>query len=74
MIGEVCRVKVTEAGVNESKGKLVRVIESKRSELVSYYHGDSISTSIRGYLFFEMASLEVLSIRGMRLSQSDVTN
>ncbi|WNR46368.1 tRNA (N(6)-L-threonylcarbamoyladenosine(37)-C(2))-methylthiotransferase MtaB [Paenibacillus roseipurpureus] len=28
MIGEVCRVKVTEAGVNESKGQLVRVLET----------------------------------------------
>lgn len=27
MIGQVCRVKVTEAGVNESKGQLVRVLE-----------------------------------------------
>ncbi|MDD9268691.1 tRNA (N(6)-L-threonylcarbamoyladenosine(37)-C(2))-methylthiotransferase MtaB [Paenibacillus sp. GCM10023248] len=28
MIGQVCRVKVTEAGVNESKGQLVRVMET----------------------------------------------
>ncbi len=28
MIGQVCRVKVTEAGVNESKGQLVRVLEA----------------------------------------------
>ncbi|OCT17169.1 tRNA (N(6)-L-threonylcarbamoyladenosine(37)-C(2))-methylthiotransferase MtaB [Paenibacillus pectinilyticus] len=28
MIGQVCRVKVTEAGVNESKGQLVRVLET----------------------------------------------
>ena len=28
MIGQVCRVKVTEAGVNESKGQLVRVLRS----------------------------------------------
>lgn len=27
LIGQVCRVKVTEAGVNESRGQLVRVIE-----------------------------------------------
>ncbi|NQX57732.1 tRNA (N(6)-L-threonylcarbamoyladenosine(37)-C(2))-methylthiotransferase MtaB [Paenibacillus qinlingensis] len=27
MIGQVCRVKVTEAGVNESKGQLVRILE-----------------------------------------------
>ena len=27
MIGKVCRVKVTEAGVNESQGTLVRVLE-----------------------------------------------
>ncbi|MFC5450264.1 tRNA (N(6)-L-threonylcarbamoyladenosine(37)-C(2))-methylthiotransferase MtaB [Paenibacillus aestuarii] len=27
MIGQLCRVKVTEAGVNESKGQLVRVME-----------------------------------------------
>lgn len=27
MIGQVCRVKVTEAGVNESKGQLVRVLD-----------------------------------------------
>ena len=29
MIGQVCRVKVTEAGVNESKGQLVRVFEAQ---------------------------------------------
>ncbi|MEW9701585.1 tRNA (N(6)-L-threonylcarbamoyladenosine(37)-C(2))-methylthiotransferase MtaB [Paenibacillus sp. SI8] len=27
MIGQVCRVQVTEAGVNESKGHLVRIVE-----------------------------------------------
>ncbi|KRE90358.1 30S ribosomal protein S12 methylthiotransferase [Paenibacillus sp. Soil766] len=27
MIGQVCRVKVTEAGVNESKGQLVRILD-----------------------------------------------
>ncbi|MEF2247268.1 MULTISPECIES: tRNA (N(6)-L-threonylcarbamoyladenosine(37)-C(2))-methylthiotransferase MtaB [unclassified Paenibacillus] len=31
LIGQLCRVKVTEAGVNECRGQLVRVLESKRT-------------------------------------------
>jgi threonylcarbamoyladenosine tRNA methylthiotransferase MtaB len=27
MLGQICRVKLTEAGVNESKGEFVRVLE-----------------------------------------------
>jgi threonylcarbamoyladenosine tRNA methylthiotransferase MtaB len=30
LIGELCRVKVTEAGVNECRGELVRVLDSAR--------------------------------------------
>lgn len=29
LIGQLCRVKVTEAGVNESRGQLVRVLDAK---------------------------------------------
>jgi len=33
LIGQICRVKVTEAGVNECRGQLVRVMESNTPEL-----------------------------------------
>ncbi len=32
LIGKLCRVKVTEAGVNECRGQLVRVIESPKAQ------------------------------------------
>jgi threonylcarbamoyladenosine tRNA methylthiotransferase MtaB len=32
LIGQVCRVKVTEAGVNESRGQQVRVAEAIRKQ------------------------------------------
>lgn len=32
LIGQLCRVKITEAGVNECRGKLLRVLDSARSE------------------------------------------
>jgi threonylcarbamoyladenosine tRNA methylthiotransferase MtaB len=35
MIGQVCKVKVVEAGVNESKGQLVRLLESTQAVQVS---------------------------------------
>ncbi|MNZ78262.1 Threonylcarbamoyladenosine tRNA methylthiotransferase MtaB [compost metagenome] len=35
LIGKLCRVKITEAGVNESRGKLVRVMEEQSSQEIS---------------------------------------
>lgn len=32
LIGQLCRVKITEAGVNECRGQLVRVLESPHAE------------------------------------------
>lgn len=32
LIGQLCRVKITEAGVNECRGQLVRVLEPSREE------------------------------------------
>jgi threonylcarbamoyladenosine tRNA methylthiotransferase MtaB len=32
LIGQLCRVKITEAGVNECRGTLVRVLEDKPAQ------------------------------------------
>ena len=34
LIGQLCRVKITEAGVNECRGQLVRVLEPRRGDAV----------------------------------------